>query len=106
LEEETGYKADHVLETSPTIVSDPGMKFASSAAVVHTYSGMTNANMKLVTVSVTFEDRLETPKPKLEDGEHIETRVIPLCELHETLLDYDRKVMMSHSLDQPMLNNN
>ncbi|KAH6918832.1 NUDIX hydrolase domain-like protein [Coprinopsis sp. MPI-PUGE-AT-0042] len=60
LEEETGYKADHVVETSPTIVSDPGM---------------TNANMKLVTVSVNFEDKLETPKPKLEAA----------------TLDYDRK---------------
>ncbi|KAF6764951.1 NUDIX hydrolase domain-like protein [Ephemerocybe angulata] len=76
LEEETGYKADRVLDVSPIIVSDPGM---------------TNANMKLVTVSVWFEDEIQKPEPKLEPGEHIETRVVPLTELHEKLKDYDSK---------------
>ncbi|TFK25008.1 hypothetical protein FA15DRAFT_704017 [Coprinopsis marcescibilis] len=76
LEEETGYKADSVIDVTPVIVSDPGM---------------TNANMKLVTVSVTLEDKLEAPQPKLEIGEHIVTRVIPLKELHQTLSNYDKK---------------
>lgn len=46
---------------------------------------MTNANMKLVTVSVWFEDELQRPQPKLEPGEHIVTKVVPLAELHDTL---------------------
>lgn len=46
---------------------------------------MTNANMKLVTVSVWLEDELLHPEPKLEAGEHIVTKVVPLAKLHDTL---------------------
>ncbi|KAG1804241.1 NUDIX hydrolase domain-like protein [Suillus subaureus] len=68
LKEETGYEADVTTEpeSSPIVVSDPGM---------------TNANMKLVVVSVLLEDKLETPTPHLDDGEHIITRVVELDQL-------------------------
>ncbi|KIM57660.1 hypothetical protein SCLCIDRAFT_130000 [Scleroderma citrinum Foug A] len=70
LEEETGYKAEKVAESSPVTVSDPGM---------------TNANMKLVVVSVLMDDKLETPASRLDEGEHIEKRVIPLDKLNAAL---------------------
>ncbi|TFK42833.1 NUDIX hydrolase domain-like protein [Crucibulum laeve] len=76
LEEETGYKTAKVIESSPIIVSDPGM---------------TNANMKLVTLDVVMEDKLETPEPKLDPGEFIVTRVVQLDQLSEELKAYDRK---------------
>jgi len=46
---------------------------------------MTNANMKLATVTVWFDDELETPVPHLEPGEHIVTKVVPLSELYDKL---------------------
>ncbi|OJA16392.1 hypothetical protein AZE42_08840 [Rhizopogon vesiculosus] len=63
-------------ESSPIIVSDPGM---------------TNANMKLVVVSVLLEDKLETPTPHLDVGEHIVTRVVELDKLDAELKAYDKK---------------
>ncbi|KAG6865280.1 hypothetical protein C0991_003740 [Blastosporella zonata] len=76
LEEETGFKADSVIESSPVIVTDPGM---------------TNANMKLVVLSVVLEDKLELPDQKLEPGEFIFRRVVELSKLHSELRDYDAK---------------
>ncbi|KAG1778680.1 NUDIX hydrolase domain-like protein [Suillus placidus] len=78
LKEETGYEADMTTEpeSSPIVVSDPGM---------------TNANMKLVVVSVLLEDKLETPTPHLDDGEHIITRVVELDQLDTELKAYDKK---------------
>jgi len=76
LEEETGFKANKVLQISPVIVSDPGM---------------TNANMQLVVLNVDLEDKMETPVPKLEVGEHIVTRVVELSRLKDKLEAYDRK---------------
>jgi ADP-ribose pyrophosphatase len=76
LEEETGYKANKVLQISPVIVSDPGM---------------TNANMQLAVLNVDLEDKMETPSPKLEVGEHIVTRVVELSRLKDELEEYDRK---------------
>ncbi|KAJ4501718.1 NUDIX hydrolase domain-like protein [Lentinula lateritia] len=76
LEEETGYKADSVIESSPILVSDPGM---------------TNANMKLVVLNVTLEDKLETPDQKLESGEFIVRRVVELKELLNELRAYDSR---------------
>ncbi|KAH7927698.1 hypothetical protein BV22DRAFT_1103507 [Leucogyrophana mollusca] len=70
LEEETGYKAEGVTESSPIVVCDPGM---------------TNANMKLVVVSVSLEDKLETPDSKLDEGEHIVKRIVPLDKLNDEL---------------------
>lgn len=46
---------------------------------------MTNANMQLAVVSVVLEDKMETPEPKLEAGEHIITRVVELNKLQSTL---------------------
>jgi ADP-ribose pyrophosphatase len=46
---------------------------------------MTNANMKLVVVSVLFEDALVRPEAKLDDGEFIVTKVVELDKLNETL---------------------
>jgi len=76
LEEETGFKADGVVQSSPIIVSDPGM---------------TSANMKLVIVSVLLEDKMETPDAKLDPGEFIVTRVVELATLNDELKLYDKK---------------
>lgn len=76
LEEETGYKADEVVESSPVIVSDPGM---------------TNANMKLVVLNVVLPDQLETPSQQLQPGEFIVRRVIQLDKLNDKLKDYATK---------------
>ncbi len=46
---------------------------------------MTNANMKLVVLNVTLEDKLETPEPKLEAGEFIVQRVVALDQLDTEL---------------------
>ncbi|SJL04386.1 related to YSA1-sugar-nucleotide hydrolase [Armillaria ostoyae] len=70
LEEETGYKADKVIESSSVIVSDPGM---------------TNANMKLVVLNVTLEDAMEHPEANLEAGEFIVKRVVELHKLNRQL---------------------
>ncbi|KAH8833477.1 NUDIX hydrolase domain-like protein, partial [Flagelloscypha sp. PMI_526] len=70
LEEETGYKATSVLHSTSILASDPGM---------------TNANMKLITLAVDLADTLETPQQKLEAGEHIVVKVLPLAKLQEQL---------------------
>lgn len=75
---------------------------------------MTNANMKLVVLSVVLDDKMEIPEAKLEVGEFIVTKVVELAKLkteleskdsflqiHRCVLthgypsDYDRKVRMS-----------
>ncbi|KAG7452954.1 uncharacterized protein BT62DRAFT_959091 [Guyanagaster necrorhizus] len=76
LEEETGFLADKVVESSSVVVNDPGM---------------TNANMKLVVLSVTLEDAMEHPEAKLEAGEFIVKRVVALHELSQELQDYSKK---------------
>lgn len=43
--------------------------------------GMTNANMKLVTVDVPFPDKLETYDQKLDAGEFIVKRVVEIAKL-------------------------
>lgn len=43
--------------------------------------GMTNANMKLVTVDVPFSDKLETYDQKLDAGEFIVKRVVEIAKL-------------------------
>jgi len=73
LYEETGYKADRVIESSSVIVSDPGM---------------TNANMKLVVLSVVLADKLELPDPQLDAGEFIVKRVVRLANLNHELKVY------------------
>ncbi|KAH7889878.1 NUDIX hydrolase domain-like protein [Phlebopus sp. FC_14] len=76
LEEETGYKAEKVVESSPIIVCDPGMS---------------NANMKNVVVSVLMEDKMETPDSKPAEGEHIVKRVVELSNLSSELQKYEAK---------------
>ncbi|KAF8492522.1 hypothetical protein JB92DRAFT_3127877 [Gautieria morchelliformis] len=73
LEEETGFEVDSVIETSPLMVSSPGM---------------TSANMKLVSLRVPVDnaDAFENlPKQHLESGEFIVRRVIRLDRLHREL---------------------
>jgi ADP-ribose pyrophosphatase len=69
LREETGY-VGRVVDVSPTIVSDPGL---------------TNANMQMVTIEVELGEGGEVPEQQLDEGEHIERRVVVLSELYETL---------------------
>ncbi|KIY67693.1 hypothetical protein CYLTODRAFT_422278 [Cylindrobasidium torrendii FP15055 ss-10] len=76
LVEETGFKAERIIESSPVIVSDPGM---------------TNANMKLVLLSVTLPGEMETPEAQLEAGEFITKRVVALADLNEELKAYDKR---------------
>lgn len=46
---------------------------------------MTNATMKLVSVSVICDDQLGKPEQKLDDGESITLRVVELSKLNQTL---------------------
>jgi ADP-ribose pyrophosphatase len=46
---------------------------------------MTTANLKLATVSVLLDDKLETPDQQLESGEHIVKRVVALKDLDAEL---------------------
>jgi len=69
LREETGYEGK-VVDVSPTIVSDPGL---------------TDANMQMVTIEVELKEGDEEPEQHLDEGEHIERRVVPLSELYDTL---------------------
>lgn len=73
--EETGYDCE-VLSTSPAQAADPGM---------------TNANMQLVMVKVKFEKDDAMPEQRLEDGEHIERKIVPLSELYDVLVDYSKE---------------
>lgn len=75
LHEETGYKGK-LSFISPTIVSDPGLS---------------TANMQLAVVEVELKEGDEEPEQKLDDGEFIERVVVPVDELYERLLEYDRE---------------
>lgn len=93
LEEETGFKADKeggVIESSPLLATDPGQPFnaivvAAQSNSIHSYTGMTTANMKIVILKTTFPDRLELNDAKLDEGEHIVKRVVELERLYEIL---------------------
>ncbi|KAH9857767.1 NUDIX hydrolase domain-like protein [Lenzites betulinus] len=76
LEEETGFKASSVVESSPLLVCDPGM---------------TNANMKLVTVDVPFPAKLEMPAQKLDPGEFLTARIVELSKLRAEFKEYEKK---------------
>lgn len=41
--------------------------------------------MQVVTLNVALADKLETPEPKLEEGEFIVKRVVPLSRLYQEL---------------------
>ena len=101
LEEETGYKADKVLEVSPLMVCDPGVSFSLSLLLCSMVGirlgltvglGMSSANMKLIVLNVPVSEsetgpdgRPRSPKQKLEQGEHIVRRVIELPNLKAEL---------------------
>jgi len=76
LEEETGFKATKVLESSTLQVCDPGM---------------TTANMKLVVVDVPFRDKLEQSAQKLDPGEFITARIVEIAKLAAELKEYEKK---------------
>jgi len=81
LEEETGFKTtlSDVVESTPVLVSDPGM---------------TNANMKMVTLKVNVpasETKIPEPDQKLDTGEFIVKRIVPLDTLADILKDYASK---------------
>ncbi|KAF1977756.1 hypothetical protein BU23DRAFT_451448 [Bimuria novae-zelandiae CBS 107.79] len=75
LKEETGYEGKSA-EMSPTIVSDPGMS---------------TANMQLAMVKVELREGDKEPEQALDDGEFIERVVVPLEELYERLVKYDKE---------------
>ena len=62
---------------------------------------MTSANMKLVVLGVTFPDKLEISEAKLDEGEHVVTRVVELAklldELHRTFSCLRKFIFDSHS---------
>ncbi|KAI0807060.1 NUDIX hydrolase domain-like protein [Fomes fomentarius] len=76
LEEETGFKATSVIQSSPLLVCDPGM---------------TNANMKLITVDVPFPEKLDMPAQKLDPGEYITVRIVELSKLSTEFREYEKK---------------
>ncbi|KAH7392691.1 ADP-ribose pyrophosphatase [Pyrenochaeta sp. MPI-SDFR-AT-0127] len=75
LHEETGYKGK-LKFISPTIVSDPGMS---------------TANMQLAVVEVNLKEGDKEPEQALDDGEFIERVVVPLEELYDRLVQYDKE---------------
>ncbi|KAF9698653.1 hypothetical protein EKO04_003904 [Ascochyta lentis] len=75
LQEETGYRG-RLTFISPTIVSDPGLS---------------SANMQLATVEVELKEGDAEPEQALDDGEFIERVVVPLDELYERLVQYDKE---------------
>ncbi|KAJ5065903.1 NUDIX hydrolase domain-like protein [Bipolaris maydis] len=77
LHEETGYKGK-LKFISPTIVSDPGLS---------------TANMQLAVVEVELAEGDAEPEQALDDGEFIERVVVPVDELYERLIEYDREGM-------------
>ncbi|EIM80603.1 uncharacterized protein STEHIDRAFT_67475 [Stereum hirsutum FP-91666 SS1] len=79
LEEETGYIAHGVVQSSAVLATDPGM---------------TTTNMQLVTLDVPLADKLETPDQKLEEGESIVKRVVALSGLYQELKEYEKKNFM------------
>lgn len=88
LHEETGFKADKIIQLSPITVSDPGTYDLFSRPLAFSQApqpGMTNANMQLALVSVILDDKMETPVAKLDAGEHIVTRVVEFSKLQSIL---------------------
>ena len=75
LHEEMGYKGKLTI-ISPTIVSDPGLR---------------SANMQLAIVEVNKKEGELEPEQALDDSEFIERVVVPLDELYERLVQYDKE---------------
>lgn len=77
LEEETGFKAAGVLDSSPLLWSDPGM---------------TTATMKTVILDVPVSSVYdEMPLQHLDKGEYIVRRIVPLDDLYSTIQEYAAK---------------
>ncbi|KAK6339950.1 hypothetical protein TWF718_009339 [Orbilia javanica] len=74
MKEETGYEG-RVISISPTVVSDPGM---------------TTANMQFAVMEVDLKEGDPEPQQHLDDGEFIERVVVPLDELHDKLVEYEK----------------
>ncbi|TKA55358.1 hypothetical protein B0A53_02282 [Rhodotorula sp. CCFEE 5036] len=90
LYEETGYGGEDfegrikVLEVGSTIVSDPDpVPLANSP-------GLSAANMSLVTLEVELKEGEEEPKPHLDEGEHIDVRLVPVMELYAHLQAFEK----------------
>ncbi|KAI0255927.1 NUDIX hydrolase domain-like protein [Lactifluus subvellereus] len=76
LQEETGYEAEGVLDSSAVLVSDPGM---------------TTANMKLVVLDVPLNGDMESPDQNLQNGESIVRRTVEVKRLYQELKEYEKK---------------
>lgn len=105
LEEETGYIAKGVVQSTAILATDPGSSLrlfsttdmSDGDGVPHSLSGMTTTNMQTVTLDVPLEDKLETPEQKLDEGESIVKRVVPLSGLYQEL----KGAFMVQSLTSP-----
>lgn len=62
---------------------------------------MTNANMQLAVLNVELENKMETPVPKLEVGEHIITRVVEFSRLKDELEGMFQSVMHPNNNLEP-----
>ncbi|KAF8293678.1 hypothetical protein DL93DRAFT_2161432 [Clavulina sp. PMI_390] len=77
LEEETGFKAEEVMECTPIQWSDPGM---------------TTVTMKTAFLSVPVSSvHAPLPKQRLEEGEHVVRRIVPIEELKSILAEYSKQ---------------
>jgi len=52
--------------------------------------GMSSANMALATVKVEVKEGEKDPIAELDDGEHIETRLVPLKDLYSLLQEFSK----------------
>ncbi|KAK5123780.1 hypothetical protein LTR85_002416 [Meristemomyces frigidus] len=89
LREETGYEGK-VCDDSATLSNQPGMTNATHQVLdcsptIVSDPGLTTANMQMVTIEVNLNEGDEEPDQHLDEGEHIERRVVPLTELYDTL---------------------
>lgn len=80
-----------VLDCSPTIVSDPGLTTAnmqvrsSPPAPTNSVDVHITDGRQMATIEVNLNEGDEEPEQHLDEGEHIERRVVPLTELYDTL---------------------
>ncbi|KAK9868636.1 hypothetical protein WJX84_005877 [Apatococcus fuscideae] len=76
LREETGYSGN-VTEESPIIYSDPGL---------------TSSNFQMVTIEIDADaEANRNVNPQLEDGEFVETLLLPVAGLYMALLDLQKE---------------
>ncbi|KAK9825973.1 hypothetical protein WJX74_002460 [Apatococcus lobatus] len=76
LKEETGYSG-RVMEESPIIYSDPGL---------------TSSNFQMVTIHIDADaEQNREVNPELEEGEFVETLLLPVAGLYHKLLDLQKE---------------